>query len=86
MPTIHNYCGSSVFKEDANQLVRHIYADLVYIDTPYNSRQYVDTYHVLENIADWNKPKVIGVVRKSTDRKDRKSKYNLVSVPKHLKT
>lgn len=80
MPQINDY-DSQVFEEDANKLVRHIYADLVYIDTPYNSRQYVDTYHVLENIADWNKPEVVGIARKSTDRKDRKSQYNLVSAP-----
>ena len=80
MPQINNY-DSQIFEEDANKLVRHIYADLVYIDTPYNSRQYVDTYHVLENIADWNKPDVVGVSRKSTDRKDRKSQYNLVNAP-----
>lgn len=81
MPLIHNEYSSSIFQEDANKLVRHIHADLIYIDTPYNSRQYVDSYHVLENIADWNKPEVVGVARKSTDRKDRKSKYNLVSAP-----
>ncbi|WP_432227024.1 DNA adenine methylase [Limosilactobacillus fermentum] len=81
MPVIHQYHDSDIYKEDANKLVRHIYSDLIYIDTPYNSRQYVDTYHVLENISDWNKPNVIGVARKSIDRKDRKSKYNLVSAP-----
>lgn len=80
MPLI-NHSNSQIFKEDANKLVRHIYADLIYIDTPYNSRQYVDTYHVLENIADWKKPEVVGVARKSIDRNDRKSKYNLVSAP-----
>ncbi|BDR60177.1 DNA adenine methylase [Lactobacillus xylocopicola] len=81
MPVIHNYSNNNIYKEDANKLVRHIYADLIYIDTPYNSRQYVDTYHVLENIADWNKPEVVGVARKSIDRKGRKSEYNLVSAP-----
>ncbi|WP_446677629.1 hypothetical protein [Streptococcus pneumoniae] len=28
-----------------------MYADLVYIDTPYNSRGYENAYLVLENIA-----------------------------------
>lgn len=80
MPVINNY-DCQIFKEDANKLVRHISADLVYIDTPYNSRQYVDTYHVLENIADWKKPAVVGIARKSMDRKDRKSQYNLKNAP-----
>lgn len=62
------------FNENANELVRHIKADLIYIDPPYNSRQYSDTYHLLENIALWEKPLVYGVARKA-DRKNLKSDY-----------
>lgn len=47
---------STIFNEDANKLVRKIKADIVYIDPPYNARQYVNFYHVLENLARWNKP------------------------------
>ena len=32
------------YQEDANELVKTIEADLVYIDPPYNSRQYCDAY------------------------------------------
>lgn len=62
------------FNEDANKLVRHIKADLIYIDPPYNSRQYSDTYHLLENVARWEKPPVYGVALKP-DRKNLKSDY-----------
>ncbi|MBB1069805.1 DNA adenine methylase [Limosilactobacillus sp. RRLNB_1_1] len=81
MPCINNYQNTHIYMADANKLVRNIKADLVYIDPPYNSRQYVDTYHVLENIADWNEPEVKGIARKSVDRKDRRSQYNLVKAP-----
>jgi len=81
IPLINDSFKASIFNDDANHLVRNIRSDLVYIDTPYNSRQYVDTYHVLENIIDWKKPPVVGIARKSTDRSDRKSKYNLVRAP-----
>ena len=37
---------------------------MIYIDPPYNSRQYSDTYHLLENVARWQKPLVHGVARK----------------------
>lgn len=67
---INNRC----FNEDANELVRHIKADLIYIDPPYNSRQYSDTYHLLENVARWEKPPVYGVALKF-DRKNLKSDY-----------
>jgi adenine-specific DNA-methyltransferase len=60
--------------EDTNELVKRIAADLVYIDPPYNSRQYCDAYHLLENIARWEKPKVSGVARKM-DRAGLKSDY-----------
>ena len=62
------------YQMDANELVKNIEADLVYIDPPYNSRQYCDAYHVLENIATWGKPEVHGIARKM-DRKDLKSDY-----------
>lgn len=66
----HNKC----YNIDANELVRNIYADLVYIDPPYNSRQYCDAYHLIENVARWEKPKVNGVARKM-DRSKLKSDY-----------
>ena len=62
------------YNEDTNELVKQITADLVYIDPPYNSRQYCDAYHLLENIARWEKPKVKGVARKM-DRTTLKSDY-----------
>jgi len=52
------------YNEDANELVKRISADLIYVDPPYNSRQYCDTYHLLENVALWKKPEVFGVARK----------------------
>ena len=63
-----------IYCEDANNLVRRVNADIVYIDPPYNSRQYCDAYHLLENVATWQKPEVFGVAKKM-DRKNLKSKY-----------
>ena len=73
-PPEGNNRNNRCFNKDANQLVREIEADLVYIDPPYNSRQYCDTYHLLENVARWEKPKVEGVARKM-DRTALKSDY-----------
>ena len=71
---VHNNAGNQCFNEDANELVKDIHADLIYIDPPYNSRQYSDAYHLLENVAHWEKPEVFGVARKM-ERKAIKSKY-----------
>ena len=49
---------------EGNQLAKEISCDIVYIDPPYNSRQYSRFYHVLENIASWRKPQLFGEARK----------------------
>ncbi|TKZ33894.1 Dam family site-specific DNA-(adenine-N6)-methyltransferase [Brachyspira catarrhinii] len=67
---INNVC----YNMDSNELVKSIEADLVYIDPPYNSRQYCDTYHFLENIARWDKPEVKGIAKKM-NRNNIKSLY-----------
>ena len=71
---VNNREGNQCYNLDANRLVKDISADLVYIDPPYNSRQYCDSYHLLENVARWEKPKVYGVAKKM-DRTSIKSKY-----------
>lgn len=50
----------TISREDANVLAKEVVADIVYIDPPYNSRQYSRFYHVLENIATWKKPELFG--------------------------
>jgi len=54
----------SIFQEDTNDLAKKIKADVVYIDPPYNSRQYSRFYHVLETLTKWDKPKLHGVALK----------------------
>ena len=74
MAEINNNPNNECYNQDANDLVKNIVADLVYIDPPYNSRQYCDAYHMLENVARWEKPEVFGVAKKM-DRTKLKSKY-----------
>ena len=69
-----NNPANQCFNEDINVLAPRVTADLVYLDPPYNSRQYCDAYHVLENVARWEKPKVFGVAKKM-DRTALKSAY-----------
>lgn len=65
-----------IFKKDANELAKEIEADITYIDPPYNSRQYSDAYHLLENIACWNKEPVFGAAKK-INRDHIKSRYSM---------
>ncbi|MEG0361821.1 MAG: Dam family site-specific DNA-(adenine-N6)-methyltransferase [Longicatena sp.] len=63
-----------IYNMDSNEVIKNQYADLVYIDPPYNSRQYCDAYHFLENVVRNEKPEVFGVAKKM-DRSNLKSKY-----------
>ena len=75
VPEFNRTVKSQIFNMDANQLVRQISVDLVYIDTPYNSRGYESAYHVLENVAEWKKPEVEGVAKKAINRSEKSSDY-----------
>ena len=76
----HNI-NNEIYKMDANKLIRKINCDVLYIDPPYNSRQYSDAYHLLENLAKWEKPEVFGKAKKM-DRSHIKSDYCLKSALK----
>ena len=49
-----------ISRSDANEFAKELSCDIVYIDPPYNSRQYSRFYHVLENITQWKKPQLFG--------------------------
>lgn len=49
-----------VYNEDANKLIRNIKTDIIYLDPPYNQRQYSANYHVLETIAKYDNPQLKG--------------------------
>lgn len=69
-----NNATNCCYNDDINNIVKEVQADIVYLDPPYNSRQYCDAYHLLENVARWEKPIVKGVARKM-ERTNLKSKY-----------
>ncbi len=69
-----------IYREDANNLVRKVKADIAFIDPPYNSRQYSRFYHLLENLTKWKKPELSGVAMKPPV--ENMSEYSKVSAPK----
>jgi len=46
----HNH---QVYREDANILIKSISGDILYLDPPYNARQYGANYHLLNTIAEY---------------------------------
>jgi adenine-specific DNA-methyltransferase len=67
---------TKVFNLDANILVKKIESDVVYIDPPYNARQYINFYHVLENLARWEKPNEFEGKSMKFKRNELKSGYS----------
>lgn len=59
LPQINGIAGK-VYNMDINQLISKISGDILYLDPPYNSRQYCANYHVLETIAKYDYPKLFG--------------------------
>jgi adenine-specific DNA-methyltransferase len=64
-----------VYNEDCNDLLKRMKGDVLYLDPPYNNRQYIDNYHVLENIMKWEKPALYGKTKKF-ERDNLKSRYS----------
>lgn len=57
----HNGKNNKCFNEDGVELLKRIKGDILYIDPPYNSRQYLPNYHVLETAAKYDYPEVRGI-------------------------
>ncbi|MEO5953512.1 MAG: DNA adenine methylase [Chloroflexia bacterium] len=75
VPTIvHSAQEHSVNMIDANKLVPEQECDLLYIDPPYNSRQYSTNYHVLETLARGDEPEIKGIAGLRTEN-DKRSDY-----------
>ena len=49
------------YNTDANSLIRIMDGDILYIDPPYNSRQYAPNYHLLETISRYDSPDIRGI-------------------------
>lgn len=82
LPVIHEFKGdASLYKMDANKLVREIKCDIAYIDPPYNARQYINFYHVLENLIEWGKPTEFEGTSMKFKRNHLKSDYSKSKAP-----
>lgn len=58
---IENGGDNESYNEDSNELIKKIEGDILYIDPPYNQRQYEPNYHLLETVAAYDSPKIYGV-------------------------
>lgn len=53
-------CITEVYNQDSNKLIKSISGDILYLDPPYNTRQYGANYHLLNTIARYDDFKPAG--------------------------
>ena len=71
----NNQRNNENYNQDANLLIDEIEGDILYIDPPYNSRQYLPNYHLLETIAKYDNPVLKGLTGIRDINKQEKSQY-----------
>ena len=64
---------NKAYNQNANELIETIEGDILYIDPPYNKRQYSSNYHLLETVAKYDNPILKGVTGQRPN--DTKSDY-----------
>jgi adenine-specific DNA-methyltransferase len=74
LPVIAGSNNNKVYNEDVNELINRIDGDILYLDPPYNARQYCTNYHVLETIARYDYPELRGKTG-LRDYKEQKSAF-----------
>lgn len=71
LPIMQGAVNCKVYNEDISELIKKVSGDILYLDPPYNARQYCTNYHMLETIAKYDSPKIKGKtgLRDYTDQK-----------------
>lgn len=60
LPIISGNNKNDVYNKDVNEIITQIKGDILYLDPPYNARQYNSNYHLLETIARYDNPIIKG--------------------------
>lgn len=61
LPIVNSSHQNKAYLGDSVALVSEVECDVLYMDPPYNSRQYAPNYHVLETISRYDNPDIKGV-------------------------
>ncbi len=66
--------ANKAYNQDINTLIEGISGDVLYLDPPYNHRQYAANYHILETIVRYDNPPIRGLTG-LRDYKEEKSDW-----------
>ena len=59
--TVNNNQDNKSYNADSLSILDSINTDILYLDPPYNERQYLPNYHILETIAKYDDPQIKGI-------------------------
>ena len=68
LPICTNGKNNTCFNGNGADVLKEISGDILYIDPPYNERQYLPNYHVLETAAKYDFPEVRGITAQGHTR------------------
>lgn len=57
---IDNNKENECYCEDITDVITHVHGDILYLDPPYNNRQYPPYYHILETVTLYDDPDIYG--------------------------
>lgn len=82
LPIVNGCDNGKVYNKNINDIVKEVSGDVLYLDPPYNERQYCTNYHVLETIARYDNP----VLKGKTGLRDYKSQKSEFCSKKTVKS
>jgi adenine-specific DNA-methyltransferase len=83
---VNNSKVNKVYQLPAEELIKSISGDILYLDPPYNSRQYAPNFHVLESLAVWDKQPLVVKTGLRDYSKQKSSFSSKRTAPKALKS
>ena len=78
LPIVDGDKESKAYNENISNVIQRIGGDILYLDPPYNTRQYCTNFHVLETIARYDSPELKG----KTGLRDYSSQKSLFCSPR----
>lgn len=81
LPITRQQTDCHIYNEDISALITKVGGDILYLDPPYNERQYCTNYHLLETIARYDSPAINGKtgLREYSEQKSVFCKKNAVA-------
>ncbi|MBO6119774.1 MAG: DNA adenine methylase [Lachnospiraceae bacterium] len=75
LPVVDNKMKNKSYNVDGVKLLKRINGDILYIDPPYNERQYLPNYHLLETAAKYDNPIIKGITGQRDYSENEKSVF-----------